>query len=194
MCYRCESFQGGAKAIIRRVLLRYSAKSGQVLRDHAPGLRLWRSSKRRWSWDELPDPVRWPSLVVGPDRGLEQTAELLLLPYQEMIRASSLEGSHKVFVIWHWLVASDNGVCNTLIPSIAATCATCCPMCNLSPGSAMLVCASMISPLAMMVQPRDRPTQLSAACSRYHQHMGVVVRQREVLGEGLKLRGVYSLL
>ena len=179
---------------MRKVLLHCSTKSGHVLRDHAPGLRLWRSSKRRWSWDELPDPVRWPSLVVGPDRGLEQTAELLLLPYQEMIRASSLEGSHKVFVIWHWLVASDNGVCNTLIPSIAATCATCCPMCNLSPGSAMLVCASMISPLAMMVQPRDRPTQLSAACSRYHQHMGVVVRQREVLGEGLKLRGVYSLL
>jgi hypothetical protein len=65
--------------------------------------------------------------MVGPDRGLEQTAELLLLHYQEMIQASSPQASHKAFVIWHWLVASGNGVRSTLIPRVAATCATCCP-------------------------------------------------------------------
>jgi len=45
-------------------------------------------------------------LDVVPNRGLEETVELLLLQDQEMIQASSPDASQKAFVIWHWLVAS----------------------------------------------------------------------------------------
>src|SRR6266566_3737730 len=38
------------------------------------------------------------------------------------------------------------------------------------------------------------PAQQSGTCSRHHQHLGVVVRQWEVLGEGLNSRAAYFSL
>jgi hypothetical protein len=74
--------------------------------DHLVRLIWWRSRKRRRVGNPLPDPLMWPSVIEVPDRGLEETVELFLLPDQEMIQAFSPHASQKAFVIWHWLVAS----------------------------------------------------------------------------------------
>jgi hypothetical protein len=74
-------------------------------RDYLVRLIWWRSRKRRWVRNPLPDPLMWSSLVVVHDRGLEETVELFLMQDQEMIQAFSPDASQKAFVIWHWLVA-----------------------------------------------------------------------------------------
>jgi hypothetical protein len=43
------------------------------------------------------DPLMWPSLIVVPDIGLEETVEMFLVQDQEMIQAFSPHASQKEF-------------------------------------------------------------------------------------------------
>src|SRR6266567_3277029 len=57
--------------------------------DHLVRLIWWRSREHRRVRNPLPDPLMWPSLIVVPDIGLEETVELFLMQDQEMIQACS---------------------------------------------------------------------------------------------------------
>jgi len=57
--------------------------------DHLVRLIWWRSREYRRDRNPLPDPLMWPSLIVVPDIGLEETVELFLMQDQEMIQAFS---------------------------------------------------------------------------------------------------------
>ena len=74
----------------------------------------------------------WPSLIVVPDIGLEETVELFLLQDQEMIQAFSPDASQKAFTdgIGSWRPVRRSKHFDT-------TC--CCHSCKMLPEFAIII-------------------------------------------------------